>query len=107
VQVDWGDGSAPEIGTPGRKPFHRSHHYTAPGTYTVSVIWTDTRTGASNFRDLRLTVSTVTEVEFGSIGDGPPWSPAFPGLTHFSAGAARDRRARCTGPYHSKTVPFP
>ena len=57
LSVDWGDGSASDLSKPGRKPFHRSHRYAAAGTYTVRVIWTDTRTGASNFRDLIRTVA--------------------------------------------------
>jgi hypothetical protein len=57
---DWGDRSAPDVSQPGRKPFRRTHRYAAPGTYTFRVIWTDTRTGESNFRDLRLTVTAAT-----------------------------------------------
>ena len=58
--MDWGDGSTPDVNKPGLKPFRRTHRYAAPGTYTVRAIWTDTRTGESNFRDLRLTVTPAT-----------------------------------------------
>jgi hypothetical protein len=56
LTVDWGDRSVPDVSMPGRAPFRRTHHYTKPGTYTVRVFWTDTRTSETNFRDLRLTV---------------------------------------------------
>jgi Ca2+-binding RTX toxin-like protein len=56
LTVDWGDGSAPTVIAPGRKPFHLKHKYAAAGTYTARAIWTDS-TGQSNFRDLALTVS--------------------------------------------------
>jgi hypothetical protein len=55
LTVDWGDGSAPQSSMPNRKPFHLQHRYTKAGTYTVRVIWTDSR-GESNFRNLPLTV---------------------------------------------------
>jgi hypothetical protein len=60
LTVDWGDGSTPDVSVPGSKPFRRTHRFAAPGTDTVRVIWTDTRTGESNFRDLRLTVTAAT-----------------------------------------------
>jgi hypothetical protein len=69
LTVNWGDGSAPVQSTPDRAPFHLRHRYDAPGTYKVSVVWTDS-VGRSNFQDLTITVGPARHGEHnGDDGD--------------------------------------
>jgi hypothetical protein len=58
LTVDWSDGSSPTIIKPGQKPFRLKHKFAAAGTDTVRAIWSDSA-GASNFRDLSLSVAAA------------------------------------------------
>jgi hypothetical protein len=69
LTVDWGDGSTPVQRTPDRAPFHLTHRYEEPGTYTVHLVWSDSL-GKSNSRDLTLTVQPARHGEH----DGDPES---------------------------------
>jgi hypothetical protein len=70
--VDWGDRSTPDVSQPGCKPSRRTHRYVTRrrGPTPSAVIWTNTRTGESNFRDLRLTVTAATP---GAAQFGHAW----------------------------------
>jgi hypothetical protein len=56
LEVDWGEGSDPDVIQPGLDPFSLQHSYAQAGTYTVRAIWTDLATGESNSRDLTIQV---------------------------------------------------
>jgi hypothetical protein len=75
LTVDWGDGTQPTVVKPHQKPFSLKHKFTAAGTYTARAIWTDS-TGASNFKELRLSVTP---------------KHAKPGLAHAAKSLSRPR----------------
>jgi hypothetical protein len=55
LAVDWGDGTAPVLVSPNRKPFRLRHRASQEGPQTVRVIWTDS-TGESNFKEATIDV---------------------------------------------------
>jgi hypothetical protein len=91
LEVDWSDGSDPDLLQPGLDPFSLQHSYDQPGTYTVRGIWTDLATGESNSRDLTITVTP------GGGGGGEGGSGGGSGSSFRLPGVADDAVANLAG----------
>jgi len=70
VEIDYGDGSVPEVLSVDEPQFTLQHAYADDGVYTVTVTVTDIPTGASDTDDLQVSVLNVAPTIDTLTGDG-------------------------------------